>query len=151
HSSQMYTLGPAISFLTCFWLFPQNEHFNRSAVSMRATATLLSPDTVKTRCLHTNARDLILSVAGAQHAHRDCHGFYTAALFSYCKIWPIRPYSMASSADRFLSRSTSRLTCSASLPVASAIMRSSISRIRMISLALTTRSEIWPPVPSVYG
>ena len=24
--SQMYALGPAISFLTCFWLFPQNEH-----------------------------------------------------------------------------------------------------------------------------
>ena len=38
HSSQMYTPGPAISFLTCFWLFPQNEHFSRSAPSpMRAT------------------------------------------------------------------------------------------------------------------
>src|SRR5437870_8893434 len=30
HSSQMYTPGPAISFLTCFCDFPQNEHFNRS-------------------------------------------------------------------------------------------------------------------------
>ncbi len=30
HSSQMYTPGPAMSFLTCFWLFPQNEHFSRS-------------------------------------------------------------------------------------------------------------------------
>src|SRR3982750_4155548 len=30
HSSQMYTPGPAMSFLTCFWDFPQNEHFNRS-------------------------------------------------------------------------------------------------------------------------
>src|SRR3954470_15299289 len=38
HSSQMYTPGPAISFLTCFWLFPQNEHFSRSPPSpMRAT------------------------------------------------------------------------------------------------------------------
>lgn len=37
HSSQMYTPGPAMSFLTCFWLFPQNEHFNRSPPSpMRA-------------------------------------------------------------------------------------------------------------------
>src|SRR4029077_7618338 len=37
HSSQMYTPGPAISFLTCFWLFPQNEHFRRSPPSpMRA-------------------------------------------------------------------------------------------------------------------
>ena len=30
HSSQMYTPGPAMSFLTCFWLLPQNEHFSRS-------------------------------------------------------------------------------------------------------------------------
>src|SRR5947209_19431244 len=37
HSSQMYTPGPAMSFLTCFWLFPQNEHFSRSPPSpMRA-------------------------------------------------------------------------------------------------------------------
>jgi hypothetical protein len=25
HSSQMYTAGPAISFLTSFWFFPQKE------------------------------------------------------------------------------------------------------------------------------
>src|SRR3954447_4889271 len=25
HSSQMYTVGPAISFLTSFWALPQNE------------------------------------------------------------------------------------------------------------------------------
>jgi hypothetical protein len=25
HSSQMYTVGPAISFLTSFWLLPQKE------------------------------------------------------------------------------------------------------------------------------
>src|SRR4051812_6041761 len=38
HSSQMYTPGPAMSFLTCFWLFPQKEHFSRSPPSpMRAT------------------------------------------------------------------------------------------------------------------
>src|SRR5690242_5967990 len=38
HSSQMYTPGPAMSFLTCFWLLPQNEHFSRSPPSpMRAT------------------------------------------------------------------------------------------------------------------
>src|SRR6266568_5945813 len=44
HSSQMYTPGPAMSFLTCFWLLPQNEHFSRSAPSpMRATALLPLP------------------------------------------------------------------------------------------------------------
>src|SRR5699024_6027567 len=37
HSSQMYTPGPAMSFLTCFWLLPQNEHLSRSPPSpMRA-------------------------------------------------------------------------------------------------------------------
>src|SRR5271165_3389291 len=41
HSSQIYTPGPAMSFLTCFWLFPQNEHFSRSPPSpMRATRLL---------------------------------------------------------------------------------------------------------------
>jgi len=29
HWPQMYTCGPAINFLTCFWLFPQNEHNRR--------------------------------------------------------------------------------------------------------------------------
>src|SRR5260370_38851395 len=41
-SSHMYTPGPAMSFLTCFWLLPQNEHFSRSPPSpMRATQILL--------------------------------------------------------------------------------------------------------------
>src|SRR5437764_13160052 len=45
HSSQMYTPGPAMSFLTCFWLLPQNEHFSRSPPSpMRATRSLLQTD-----------------------------------------------------------------------------------------------------------
>lgn len=29
HSLQMYTAGPAISFLTSEWLFPQKEHIVR--------------------------------------------------------------------------------------------------------------------------
>src|SRR6266516_4976306 len=33
HSSQMYTPGPAISFLTCFCDLQQNEHFSRSPPS----------------------------------------------------------------------------------------------------------------------
>src|ERR1044071_4366497 len=42
HSSQMYTPGPAMSFLTCFWDFPQKEHFSRSPPSpIRATYVLL--------------------------------------------------------------------------------------------------------------
>jgi len=33
HSSQMYTVGPAMSFRTSFWLLPQNEHFSTPLVS----------------------------------------------------------------------------------------------------------------------
>jgi hypothetical protein len=42
HSSQMYTPGPAINCWTCFWLLPQKEHLNRSALSpIRAMRLLL--------------------------------------------------------------------------------------------------------------
>src|SRR5258708_20224497 len=44
HSSQMYTPGPAMSFLTCFWLFPQNEHFSRSPPSPNLATTCLPLD-----------------------------------------------------------------------------------------------------------
>ncbi len=44
HSSQMYTPGPAISFLTCFCDLPQNEHFSSSPVSPNfATSVPPSP------------------------------------------------------------------------------------------------------------
>src|SRR5436190_11751369 len=41
HSSQMYTPGPAISFLTCFWLLPQNEHLSSSPVSPNLATSML--------------------------------------------------------------------------------------------------------------
>src|SRR4029077_10376520 len=44
HSSQMYTPGPAMSFLTCFWLFPQNEHLSRSPPSPNLATTRLPLD-----------------------------------------------------------------------------------------------------------
>src|SRR6478609_5251148 len=61
----------------------------------------------------------------------------------------IRPYSTACSAVRILSRSMSRLTWSMSLPLDSAIIFSSSSRMRRISLAWISMSEVWPNVPSV--
>src|SRR6266496_2496379 len=46
HSSQMYTPGPAMSFLTCFCDLPQKEHFSRSPPSpMRATYDPFAPGT----------------------------------------------------------------------------------------------------------
>src|SRR4030081_1418892 len=53
HSSQMYTPGPAMSFLTCFWLFPQNEHFSRSPPSPNfATTSPLLPHRLRRRLAH---------------------------------------------------------------------------------------------------
>src|SRR5579859_7223276 len=46
HSSQMYTPGPAMSFLTCFWLFPQKEHFSRSPPSPNFATALPPPGSV---------------------------------------------------------------------------------------------------------
>src|SRR5215469_2398186 len=43
HSSQMYTPGPAISFLTCFCDFPQKEHFTRSLDSPNLATTPIPP------------------------------------------------------------------------------------------------------------
>src|SRR5688572_25345398 len=41
-----------MSFLTCFWLLPQKEHFSRSAVSpMRATCHVLSQAKARTRAV----------------------------------------------------------------------------------------------------
>src|SRR3954453_17908629 len=45
HSSQMYTPGPAISFLTCLWLFPQKLQRSCSLPSLaRATSSPCTSD-----------------------------------------------------------------------------------------------------------
>src|SRR5215469_11305795 len=68
HSSQMYTPGPAMSFLTCFWLLPQNEHFSRSPPSpMRATQILLCPGRRRRPCppaAHVLPRLLVVDLDG---------------------------------------------------------------------------------------
>src|SRR6476620_7786876 len=46
HSSQMYTPGPAMSFLTCFWDFPQKEHLSSSPPSPNL-ATSLDPQVLE--------------------------------------------------------------------------------------------------------
>src|SRR5690606_37069306 len=58
HSSQIYTPGPAMSFFTCFWLLPQNEHFSRSPPSpMRATQPLLKTSAVPSHASFPPPRD----------------------------------------------------------------------------------------------
>src|SRR2546422_9875215 len=42
HSSQMYTVGPAMSLRTSFWLLPQNEHFSVPPPSRDRAAIRLS-------------------------------------------------------------------------------------------------------------
>src|SRR4029078_13204094 len=45
HSSQMYTPGPAISFLTCLWLFPQKLQRSCSLPSLAlATSSPFTPE-----------------------------------------------------------------------------------------------------------
>jgi len=53
HRLQMYTWGPAISFLTCFWLFPQNEHNRRLPES--GTRPLYPAS--RARSVYANARN----------------------------------------------------------------------------------------------
>src|SRR5690349_12569030 len=78
HSSQMYTPGPAMSFLTCFWLFPQNEHFSKSPPSpMRAMVVVsyflfasrsgAGPDA--TRSFRNGSTDEVNSVGGIRLWH----------------------------------------------------------------------------------
>src|SRR3569833_599461 len=50
HSSQMYTPGPAISFLTCRWLFPQKLQRSCSLPSL-ALATISPCSGSRAKCL----------------------------------------------------------------------------------------------------
>ena len=43
HSSQMYTPGPAMSFLTCFCDLPQKLHFSSSPVSPNFATVIVLP------------------------------------------------------------------------------------------------------------
>src|SRR5258708_24455128 len=78
HSSQMYTPGPAMSFLTCFWLFPQNEHLSRSPPSpMRATQLSPLRGTARRaeRCAKRDVGfDLTVSEVLGEHSRMDCGG-----------------------------------------------------------------------------
>src|SRR5207247_1565808 len=68
HSSQMYTPGPAMSFLTCFWLFPQNEHFSRSESPNFA---IRSPWNVSGRAPRPASRILRPADGGSRQLGRD--------------------------------------------------------------------------------
>src|SRR5262249_32406986 len=100
HSSHMYTPGPAMSFLTCFWLLPQNEHFSRSPPSpMRATQILLCPGAAAARPGGRSAAGVSCSVF-CRRPSRDrlgasCCGFRTAAAgapWAAESSWLGRPY-----------------------------------------------------------
>src|SRR3954447_18351203 len=82
HSSQMYTPGPAISFFTCRWLFPQKLQRSCSFPSL-ALATL-SPFSPKNRCRLPVGDDVVdepvllglfgVEVVVALHVLRDLLG-----------------------------------------------------------------------------
>src|SRR6059036_1658886 len=75
HSSQMYTPGPAISFLTCFCDLPQKEHFSRSESPNFAMPPCSSAHVrprlhrgltcgASLRCLGRGRRKFLLDLAG---------------------------------------------------------------------------------------
>src|ERR671920_307991 len=141
HSSQMYTPGPAMSFLTCFWLFPQNEHLSRSPLSpMRATPPpqLLPVRPARLAPTITPTSDLVedIPVAGSGQPSGQ-----TGTALSEVRTSSMIPYSRACSAVRYLSRSMSLLTSSVLLPVSVASMSSISDRMRRISLAWISMSE----------
>src|SRR3989440_2676257 len=89
HSSQMYTPGPAMSFLTCFWLFPQKEHFSRSPPSpIRATRT--SP------CSRGPAPDHVTYDGTAFRAPADPLGGFDTA----CLVTPVSRLCQVLTASR---------------------------------------------------
>src|SRR6478752_10517712 len=132
-----------MSFLTCFWLFPQKLHLSRSPPSpIRATSRVLQSRREKAPALHT-LRCAALQWAVRRYPApapdggrtRDVVGHHfradpvvsavpqarTGAPLRDSMTASIRPYSTACSAVRILSRSMSRLTWSMSLPLESAI------------------------------
>src|SRR5207342_134654 len=63
HSSQMYTPGPAMSFLTCFWDLPQNEHFSSSPPSPNLATSSPPQSGVVLVCYRTAAMGPLLSAS----------------------------------------------------------------------------------------
>src|SRR5687768_3788327 len=127
-----------MSFLTCFWLFPQNEHLSRSPLSpIRATPRLLS--TVRLPCSdhHDNGRHphqrepcgRECRVPDRHVTRRSGRADQTGTALREVRTPSMIPYSRACSAVRYLSRSMSRLTSSVLLPVSVASMSSISDRI----------------------
>src|SRR3712207_26415 len=109
-----------MSFLTCFWLFPQNEHFSRSPPSpMRATGT--PPHSCSDHRHHEHNTAKLPCPASLWDRDTRIGPDQVSAIepLREASTPSIRPYSTACSAVRILSRSMSRLTSSTGLPLCS--------------------------------
>src|SRR5690606_28024852 len=56
HSSQMNTVGPAMSFLTSCWLFPQNEQYSVLLESPLAALVIVRFSLLRLRRTHVRQR-----------------------------------------------------------------------------------------------
>src|SRR3954454_11201368 len=65
HSSQMKTVGPAISFLTSCWLLPQNEQYSVFLESLPLDLVIATPS--PGRRGHPNARGGAGTPSGTGH------------------------------------------------------------------------------------
>ena len=116
------------------------------------TMNFIKPD-VQTVCIGQAASAAAILLAAGTPGKRTAlpnsriliHQPYTEGTFGQTSDIEIQ----ANEILRILSRSMSMLTCSRSRPLWSAIIRSRSSRIRRISLAWISMSEVWPKVPSV--
>ncbi len=164
HSSQMYTPGPAMSFLTCFWLLPQNERLSRSPPSpMRATVCFPfaweTPRSSGSWCCCLMSDGTLPSPLGPPWRGSLCREPRRRAtderqtIQRYVRrprmilrvemIWSIRPYASASSAVDLVALDVLADLLDRRGRVLGQHV-SSCARIRRISFAAISRSETWP-------
>src|SRR5699024_2832574 len=122
-----------MSFRTCFWVLPQNEHFSRSADSpIRAISSPYAPYLSSINAGTLIPREVAPSVDNFLCRSRTVYRYltqdgappigrtppvvtnvYSASRLRDSNTSSTRPYSLASSADKNLSRSISSRTSSA--------------------------------------
>src|SRR4029453_10462633 len=73
HSSQMYTVGPAMSLRTSFWVLPQNEHFSPPPPSRHPAATRPPPGIRRRQRGRLGGDDLVddLVLLGLLRGHEE--------------------------------------------------------------------------------
>ncbi len=137
HSSQMNTDGPAISLRTSCWLLPQKEQYSSFSEPGLSDIAWLTRG--------GSGSSVLADGGGADSRLSPRHAATSARLTSTLST---RPYFVASSAPKKLSRSVSRSMVLMSCPVWRARISFSRWRRYRISLAWISMSVAWPWKPA---